>query len=47
MAVGDTDILKPEAFVGMRKLDSGWDLQTVGTANKLAATGAAETGENL
>jgi len=24
-AVGDTDILKPEAFVGMRKLDSGWE----------------------
>jgi len=22
-AVGDTDILKPEKFVGMRKLDSG------------------------
>ena len=22
-SIGDTDILKPEAFVGMRKLDSG------------------------
>jgi len=25
MLLGDTDILKPETFVGMRKLDSGWE----------------------
>lgn len=45
-AIGDTDILKPETFVGMRwiRVES---LQTVATANKLAATGAAEMGENL